>query len=60
MSRNYARESGAFMAIAKMMRDEIGRLDSENPVYRELALVYLKALAKQTDKTLVEFGYEDV
>lgn len=57
MAKNYAYESGAFMALAQMMRDQIQRLDSEDEIVREWAVDSLKALAAQTTDTLAQFGY---
>jgi hypothetical protein len=57
--RNYAHESGAFMALAKMMRDEIRNLDSDDEFTREWATRFLKGLADQTDATLAELGYTE-
>lgn len=58
MSKNYARESGTFMALATMMRDKIRDLDSADDWDREWAVKCLKMLAEQTDETLVEFDYQ--
>jgi hypothetical protein len=58
MEKNYAYECGAFMALAKMMRNKIRELDSDNEHDREWAMKTLRNLADQTDETLVEFGYE--
>jgi hypothetical protein len=57
--RNYAYESGAFMSLSKMMRDEIRKLDSNDKFTHEWAIKFLKLLADQTDNTLAEFGYTD-
>jgi CelD/BcsL family acetyltransferase involved in cellulose biosynthesis len=58
MAKNYAYESGSFMALAKMMRDEIRKLDSTDDFDRKWAVRFLQDLANQTDATLVEFGYK--
>jgi hypothetical protein len=58
MEKNYAYECGAFMALAKMMRDKICELDSDNEHDREWAMKTLRNLADQTDRTLAEFSYE--
>jgi CelD/BcsL family acetyltransferase involved in cellulose biosynthesis len=58
MAKNYARESGSFMALAKMMRDEIRKLDSTDDFDQKWAVRFLQGLANQTDATLVEFGYK--
>jgi len=58
MSKNYAYHSGAFMALAKMMRDKIRDLDSEDKFTRDWAIFCLRDLADQTDITLAELGYE--
>lgn len=58
MEKNYAYECGAFMALAKMMRDRIRELDSDDERDREWARRTLNSLADQTDDTLAEFGYE--
>jgi hypothetical protein len=58
MAKNYAYESGAFMALAKMMRDEIRKLDSTDDFDRKWALRFLQGLADQTDSALVEFDYK--
>lgn len=57
--KNYAWESGAFMALARMMRDKIRELDSEDPLTRKWALQSLKGLADHTDFTLAELGYQE-
>ena len=59
MEKNYAYNSGAFMALAQMMRDKIRDLDSNDEFTREWALKSLQRLAEQTDRTLVELGYEE-
>lgn len=59
MSKNYARESGTFMALATMMRDKIRDLDSTDEWDREWAVKCLRPLAEQTDETLVEFNYQE-
>ena len=46
------------MALAKMMRDKIRDLDSDDEVTREWALRCLRDLADQTDITLAELGYK--
>lgn len=58
MSKNYAYESGAFMALAKMMRDQIRNLDSADDWDREWAVKCLRLLAEQTDETLAQFDYK--
>lgn len=56
--KNYAYECGAFMALARMMRDKIRDLDSKDEFTREWARRSLESLADQTDDVLIEFGYE--
>lgn len=58
MEKNYEYECGAFMALAKMMRNAARELDSDDWRDREWAEDCLRRLADQTDDTLVEFGYE--
>lgn len=59
MSKNYARESGEFMALARMMRNEIRNLDSVDQFDRTWAVKFLKQLADQTDEVLVKYGYAE-
>lgn len=58
MEKNYAYNCGAFMALAKMMRDKIRELDSDDEHTRKWARRTLDSLADQTDDTLAELGYE--
>ena len=58
MAKNYARESGTFMALATMMRDKIQELDNGDDWDREWALKCLRMLAEQTTETLAKFNYE--
>lgn len=58
MEKNYAYECGAFMALAKMMRDKIREMENGSEMTREWAENTLRQLADQTDETLAEFGYE--
>jgi CelD/BcsL family acetyltransferase involved in cellulose biosynthesis len=60
MQKNYAYECGAFMALAKMMRNKIRNLESDDEFTREWAETVLRDLADQTDATLAEFGYTGV
>ena len=59
MEKNYAKESGAFMALSKMMRDRIRELDSGDKFERDWAMTRLKILADHVDQTLIELGYHD-
>ena len=59
MEKNYAKESGAFMALSKMMRDRIRELDSEDKFERDWAMTRLKILADHVDQTLIELGYQE-
>lgn len=58
MAKNYARESGAFMALATMMRDQVQALENGDDWDRDWAVKCLKMLADQTNETLVRFGYK--
>ena len=59
MEKNYAYQSGSFMALAKMFRDTVRELDAAQDDYaRKWAMIKLRNLAEQTDDTLVELGYE--
>lgn len=59
MEKNYAYECGAFMALAKMMRDKIREMENGTEMTRECAEHSLRLLADQTDETLEEFGYTE-
>ena len=60
MEKNYAYESGAFMALSKMFRDAVRELDAAEDRYdRKWALGKLRSLAEQTDDTLVELDYKE-
>lgn len=59
MAKNYAYQSGAFMALAKMFRDTVREMNAaENDSDREWAVRRLDLLCEQTDDTLAELGYE--
>ena len=59
MAKNYAYQSGSFMALAKMFRDTVREMNAaENDSDREWAARQLNMLCEQTDDTLVELGYE--
>ena len=59
MEKNYAYQSGAFMAMAKMFRDAVRDLDAaEDDWDRKWARQRLDMLAEQTNELLVELGYE--
>lgn len=55
--KNYAYESGSFMALARMMSDAVKELETTTEYDREWALTRLRLLAEQTDDVLKEFGY---
>jgi hypothetical protein len=55
MLKNYACESGAYRALAGMMRDKIRDLDSKDQFDREWAVRCLKLLAEQFEETVAEF-----
>lgn len=55
MEKNYAYESGAYRALAGMMRDKIRDLDSADQFDREWAVKCLKMLAEQFEETVAEF-----
>ena len=60
MTKNYAYQSGAFMALAKMFRDTVREMNAaENDSDREWAVRRLELLSEQTDDTLAELGYEE-
>lgn len=60
MSKNYARESGTFMALAKMFSDAVNELNTAQDSYdRKWAQQRLNMLAEQTNETLVELGYAE-
>lgn len=60
MEKNYAYQSGAFMAMAKMFRDAVDKLNAAEDDYdRKWAERRLDALAEQTSDLLVELGYEE-
>jgi hypothetical protein len=59
MTKNYARESGTFMALAKMFRDAANEMAlAQNDFDRVWATRNLMMLAKQTDEALIKYGYE--
>ena len=59
MSKNYARESGTFMALAQMMRDAVNELAAaDNDADRVWATRNLMMLAEQTDEALINYGYQ--
>jgi Holliday junction resolvasome RuvABC DNA-binding subunit len=59
MTKNYARESGTFMALAQMMRDAVNELAvAQNDFDRVWATRNLMMLSEQTTKALVNLGYE--
>ena len=59
MAKNYAYESGAFMALTKMFRDAANEMAlSQNDADRVWATRKLMMLAEQTDDVMIEFGYE--
>ncbi len=58
MAKNYARESGAFMALATMMRDQVQALENGDDWDRDWAVKCLKMLSDRTNETLVRFGYK--
>ena len=59
MAKNYAYESGAFMAMARMFRDAVNELNAAEDSYdRKWAKQRLDMLAEQTNDLLVELGYE--
>jgi hypothetical protein len=59
MSKNYARESGTFLALAKMFSDAVKELnDAQDSYDRKWATQRLNMLSEQTDATLVELGYK--
>lgn len=47
------------MALAKMFRDGVRELNSDDEFTREWARQKLNMLADQTDDTLVELGYAE-
>ena len=55
MAKNYAYESGAYRALAGMMRDKIRDLDSKDEFDREWAIKSLRMLAEQFEETVTEF-----
>lgn len=60
MPKNYAYHSGAFMAMAKMFRDSVNRLnDAKSDSARNWEMDNLRRLAKLTDDTLEELGYTE-
>jgi hypothetical protein len=60
MSRNYARESGTFMALAKLFSDAVKELNEAQDDYdRKWARQRLNMLAEQTNETFVELGYAE-
>jgi len=60
MSKNYAYESGAFMALARMFRDAVNELAvADNDADRVWATRRLMLLSEQTDNTLAELGYAE-
>jgi len=60
MSKNYARESGTFLALAKMFSDAVKELNEAQDDYdRKWATQRLNMLSEQTDATLVELGYAE-
>ena len=58
MEKNYAYQSGAFMALAKLFRDAVRDMDSADEYDRKWARRRLEMLAEQTDDTLIELGFE--
>jgi len=59
MTKNYARECGTFMALARMQRDAANELAmAQNDFDRVWATRNLMMLAEQTDEALVKYGYE--
>ena len=59
MEKNYAYQSGAFMALAKMFRDAVDELNAAQVEYdRKWAKRRLDMLAEQTNDTLIELGFE--
>jgi CelD/BcsL family acetyltransferase involved in cellulose biosynthesis len=60
MQNDYAYQCGAFMALAKMMRNSIRDLDADDEFTREWAKTVLHQLAEHTDEKLAQFGYTGV
>ncbi len=59
MEKNYAYQSGAFMAMAKMFRDAVREMNTANDEWdRKWAKQRLDMLAEQTNDLLVELGFE--
>ena len=59
MEKNYAYQSGAFMALAKLFRDAVRDLSTaEDEWDRKWAKRRLEMLAEQTDELLIELGFE--
>ena len=60
MSKNYAYDSGAFMAMAKMFRDAVREMNAADDEWdRRWGKRRLDMLAEQTDDLLVELGYTE-
>ena len=60
MAKNYAYHSGSFMALSKMMAAAVRELEAAQDDFdRKRAMIKLGNLAEQTDRTLVELGYEE-
>ena len=58
MSRNYAYESGSFMALSRLLRDDVRELlAAKDDWEREFMLRRLADMADQVDETLSELGY---
>ena len=58
MSRNYAYECGSFMALSRLLRDDVRELlAAKDDWEREFMLRRLADMADQVDETLEELGY---
>jgi len=59
MEKNYAYESGVFLALAQLMRDAVRELAAaDNDADRVWATRNLMILEQQTTEALVRFGYQ--
>lgn len=58
MPKNYAHESGSFMMLSRLMRDDVRRLlAAESEGEKEYLIKCLTDMANQVDQTLEQFGY---
>jgi hypothetical protein len=58
MERNYAYECGSFMALSRLLRDDVRELlAAKDDWEREFMLRRLAGMADQVDETLEELGY---